>query len=122
MFGVGASAGENDGDIESNAEGRSRRPNDHSPSSVTTVRAPLNFGQYRGASDSAADRSVSMRRACVGVVSVGAAAALPQFGEERREGVLGVPGSSSTVRPVCSYCANFNCMETTFQAHAFEEA
>ena len=87
MFGVGASAGENDGDIESNAEGRSRRPNDHSPSSVTTVRAPLNFGQYRGASDSAADRSVSMRRACVGLVSVGVgAAAFAQFGEERREG------------------------------------
>ena len=45
MLGVGASAGENDGDIESNAEGRSRRPNAHSPSSVTTARAPLNLGQ-----------------------------------------------------------------------------
>ena len=45
MLGVRASAGENDGDIESNAEGRSRRPNAHSPSSVTTARAPLNLGQ-----------------------------------------------------------------------------
>ena len=78
MFGVGASAGENDGDIESNAEGRSRRPNDHSPSSVTTSRAPLNFGQYRGASDSAADTSGSMSVCRCRERGVGAAA-LAQF-------------------------------------------
>ena len=45
VLGVGTLETSNKGRIESNAEGRSRTPNAHSPSRVKTVRAPANLGQ-----------------------------------------------------------------------------